>query len=305
MRDFLHSLGIIEIQKLSGFHNQIYIGLYNNEKIIIRVSHRRTFTETMGEIHLLEDLSGLINVHKPMKVNHHYVIEKDQQVLSFYSFIEARDWRQTQLTSQIHYHAGMALGKIHLRTLGKNHYPRSRYDQHPDLKLVGSLGHSIQEVCADTLTKIKLMDKTNQSYGLIHGDYLFSNLLYQNQDVIVIDFDDIEYNYYLYDVAVYMFYLLLGGKPNQMDIEPNIEVFKNFMKGYRSVNKETFLAFNQIQTFFRLRQIKLYATIKAMDKSKRGPWQEQYIEMTDNQIKNKQDFIDIDYQAILGINSIG
>jgi len=302
MLEFLQSLGIEEIQELSGFHNEIYKGIKKKKKIIIRVSDRRSFAEIMSEVHLLEDLSRVINVHEPRQVNHHYVIIKDQYRLSFYSYLEAKDWRHTQLTAQIHFHAGLVLGKIHLHTMGKKDYLRNRYDQHPDLKLVDHLNQSIQDACKETLTKIKHIDKTNQSFGLIHGDYLYSNLLYQNQEVIVIDFDDIEYNYYIYDVAVYMFYLLLGGNPSQMDIEPNIEVFKNFMQGYRSVNKETILPFDQIQTFFRLRQIKLYATIKQMDKSKQGPWQKQYLEMTDNQIKNKQNFIGIDYNAILGHN---
>jgi Ser/Thr protein kinase RdoA (MazF antagonist) len=300
MQEYLQTLGIEEIHKLNGFHNDIYMGLYDDVKIIIRVSQRRSLSETMAEINLLKEISEEVKVHRPRQVNHSYIIEKDQYVLSFYSYVEAGDWRQAQLSHQIHFNAGLALGKIHLYTMSKKDYLRNRYDQHPDLKLVDYLDQSIQDACKETLTKINHIDKTNQSFGLIHGDYLYSNLLYQNQEVIVIDFDDIEYNYYIYDVAVYMFYLLLGGKPNQMDIEPNIEVFKNFMEGYRSVNKETILPLDQIQTFFRLRQIKLYATIKQMDRSKQGPWQKQYIEMTDNQIKNKQDFIEIDYNAILG-----
>jgi len=298
MKKYLKSLGISHIKLMNGFHNQVFQGVYLNQSIIIRISQRRSYEETYSEICLLVDLSKVIPVNTPVKVDGQYLTKKSNHILSFYTYVEAKNWYEIKLTADIHFRAGISLGKLHQYTMGRDSFKRKSFEYHPDIDLVKKTPIKIQNALNDTLKTIKQIPKAKKYYGLIHGDYLFSNIMYQNQALILIDFDDIEYHYYLYDIAVYLFYLLLGGNPSKIDIEPNIDVFKSFIKGYRSVNKETVLPFEHIQCFFRLRQLKLYATIYQMPKTTLGPWQKAYLSLTEEQIENDKDFIMIDYQNL-------
>jgi Ser/Thr protein kinase RdoA (MazF antagonist) len=97
---------------------------------------------------------------------------------------------------------------------------------------------------------------------------------------------------------VYLFYLLLGGDPSNIDVEPNIDVFNSFIAGYRSVNQVNILDFKKIQTLFRLRQLKLYATISAIPLEKQGEWQKNYIKLMEDQISHRAPFTTINYELL-------
>jgi Ser/Thr protein kinase RdoA (MazF antagonist) len=297
MIEQLKELDIKNIETMNGFHNQIYKGQYNGIDIIIRVSERRSINEVQTEINLLNDLLSEVNIGEPIEVKGKNPLVKEWKTLSFFKYVSAKHWFEIELEEKHHFLAGQALGKIHKFSMNKN-YKRKSYEKHPDIVLLKNSPKLIQDELNRILKIMNTWDKTSLNYGLVHGDYLFSNLLFTDEDIYVIDFDDIEMNFYLYDIAVYLFYLLLGANPLKMDIEPNIEVFKTFIKGYRSTNKDMILDMTKIQTMFRLRQLKLYATISQLPEEKLGQWQKNFIKLTERQIKKKIPFIDIDYHKL-------
>lgn len=297
MIDQLKELDIKNIKTMNGFHNQIYKGQYNDIDIIIRVSERRSINEAQTEIDLLNDLVTEVNIGEPIEVKGKNPLIIKGKTLSFFKYVSAKHWFEIRLEEKHHFLAGKALGKIHMLSMNKN-YKRKSYEKHPDILLLNDSPKFIQDELNRILKFMNTWDKTSLNYGLVHGDYLFSNLLFTDEDVYVIDFDDIEMNFYLYDVAVYLFYLLLGADPLKIDIEPNIEVFKAFVKGYRATNKDIILDMTEIQTMFRLRQLKLYATISQLPEEKLGQWQKNFVKLTETQIKKKIPFIDIDYHKL-------
>jgi Ser/Thr protein kinase RdoA (MazF antagonist) len=295
----LKEKGIKELKKLGGFHNVIYEGLYQDTPIIIRKSTRRTLSAIEEEVRILNTIGDDVHTIRPVKVGGAFVREHEDGVYAFFKKSDGLNWHETTLTDTTHYNAGKTLGLLHKAFQKMDRKKRASYDAHPDLKLIKSSIPFHKEETRKLLKTIASWDKPKNEYGLIHGDYLFGNLLYHGEDVTVIDFDDLEYGFYLYDVAVYLFYLLLGGNPKDIHKEPNIKVFKHFIKGYRSVNKQTNLDFDKLNTLFRLRQLKLLGTItKTMDASKHGGWQKAYIEMTNHQLEKDEPFVDIPYQSI-------
>ncbi|QLY40773.1 phosphotransferase [Hujiaoplasma nucleasis] len=295
MIEYLKSLNIYDIKSLKGFHNQILSGLYQGKEIVIRLIQRRSFEETMAEISYLNQLSKIMNVVKAIQIEGSYVIEHQDYLLSFYEKLHMKHWYELSLTMKHHFNAGKALGQIHLFSMNQNQYSRKDYKKHPDIQLINELDPMIKTELKKTLKTIDSMKKEPNYYGLIHGDYLYSNLMYDKDKVCVIDFDDLEYNYYLYDIAVYIFYLLLGGDPMDIDLLANLEVFNHFMRGYRSVNQETQFDFKDINIFFRLRQLKLLATINQLPIISLGTWQKKYIDLSIKQIKNHEKFVPIDF----------
>ncbi|MGS0972311.1 MAG: hypothetical protein ACVCEJ_03580 [Candidatus Izemoplasmataceae bacterium] len=68
---------------------------------------------------------------------------------------------------------------------------------------------------------------------------------------------------------------------------------------YISVNQEVILDFDKLMDLFRLRQLKLLATItKKFDQSSLGDWQKKYIKLCEEQFRNNRDFVDIPYKKI-------
>jgi Ser/Thr protein kinase RdoA (MazF antagonist) len=55
--------------------------------------------------------------------------------------------------------------------------------------------------------KLKILDKKPKSFGLIHGDLNFSNCKFYQGKIQVFDFDDCGWGYYIYDLAVTLYYL--------------------------------------------------------------------------------------------------
>jgi Ser/Thr protein kinase RdoA (MazF antagonist) len=294
--EYLKQINIKNIHPLNGFHNEMYKGVFNNDKIVIRKAKksRRTVTEVDSEIGFLNDISDLNFVIKPYAINDMYTMEIGDIIYSFYHFVEGKAWHELTHTDDIIWRAGSNLAMIHQYSASTNKtYNRCHYNQHPDLRLYLDYYKDQPKfitMCEETLEKIKKLPKNQYTYGLIHGDYLYSNLIYNDQ-LTVIDFDDIEYGYYLYDIAVYVFYYLLGGDPSNMDIKGNKKRFKIFLEGYNSIRKLELHSLNDLNLFFRLRQMKLLGTIQIYLKGKLGPWQEKYILLSEEMIKNNQPFI--------------
>lgn len=299
MIDFLKSLKIKNIRSLSGFHNEIYVGDYQGTETIIRVSTRRNKDEIVEEIKVLNQLKKYVNVGEPLKVENSYIFSfKDKQIV-FFRKVQGKSWRETKLTYQIHFNAGRELGLLHSKLSELSEISRKSFAEHPDIILLETLPGLYKNELSRVMKELNLQKPRNKEFGLIHGDYLYSNLIYDNDKVTIIDFDDIEYGYYLYDIVVYLFYLLLGGDPENIDLLSNIEVFKYFIKGYRSLNSETVLDLSKIQLLFRIRQLKLLATITAKHKSlSLGEWQKKYLKLCDYQITNNLNFVDIDYSLV-------
>jgi len=300
MKTYLTKLGIKHLKKLNGFHNEIYQGTYHSQDIIIRISNRRSREEILEEIEILLSLKDDVRIAFPVQVENQYVVTYQNSVICFFQRVEGQNWHETTLTLATHYEAGKELGLLHKHLQMYPKTSRKSFDQHPDVLLLKDAKAIYQEELANVLNRLTSKETTTNEYGLIHGDYLFSNLLYHNPKVTIIDFDDIEYNYYLYDVAVYLFYLLLGGNPLNIDVEHNIDIFRSFMKGYRSVNQITVFDFSILKDLFRLRQLKLLATITTkIDQKNYGDWQKNYIALCDKQLKENIDFIDIPYKKIM------
>ena len=299
----LERFKITQINRLSGFHNRVFSGMHDANEIIIRVTpinERRTQPQLEAEISLLNTLKKTLNVGAPYAIDGTTIMKRPPYYYIFFTKVKGAKWNELEHSETTYALAGQNLAKLHNRLYSLNlSLCRDTYEAHPDIQLIYRLEPFYQTELAEVLKEIKAWDKNPDAYGIIHGDYLYSNLIYQKNAIGIIDFDDIEYHYYMYDIAVYLFYYLLGGDPSAIEIEPNIALFKAFMKGYRDVNQHIRIDLTKLPTLFRLRQLKLLATIKTMiPEEQRGVWQEKYIELTDQQLRHKQPFISIDYQKL-------
>lgn len=289
-----NEIEIVDLRKLDGFHNEVFIGRYDNIQVVVRVSKskRRTIDYILSEIKFLQLLRHKVNVVEPLYISGTSVFEQDDKVISLFKYVEGPKWHELEHTDAIIYQAGKQLALIHkISSESEVIYNRYDYKEHNDIKLYlkNFSGAEFIEEYNEVISLIESISK-KENYFLIHGDYLFSNIIY-NDGLTIIDFDDCEYGYYIYDIAVYMFYYLLGGNPLDMNIPLNRERFKTFMNGYKSVRDVDNLKFEDLNPFFRLRQMKLMGTIAEYQGESIGEWQKKFISSSLDRIKMRKDFV--------------
>ncbi|MEC9484882.1 MAG: phosphotransferase [Candidatus Izemoplasma sp.] len=212
---FLKQLDITDIQELPGFHNDVYQAKHHDKKIVIRVTKindRRTQRELLAELAFIEMCDNKnIPVGMPYYINNQAIHEHEDYFYVFFGLVEGLAWHQYTHDDTTYYTAGKYLAKIHQVSYESDHLARQHFTEHPDIKLIKDLDPLAKKTLKHTLNSIETWHKTPRNYGIIHGDYVFSNMIYhESKGLTIIDFDDIEYGFYLYDIAVYLFYYLLG-----------------------------------------------------------------------------------------------
>jgi len=297
---------VSNLKELNGYQNFVYEGIIDNKSYILRLSHpsHRNKIELKEEIKFIKILDDYnVPIAKPLKIlSNKFIeeIESNEELYFLTVFEKAKgvDWNKKEHTDQNFYNAGKALGKIHKASKNTNiKFKRDSWDDNqyleiaenviPDKKIIKNL-EEFKEGLGELPTN-------KDSYGLTHGDYFFGNLIYDNDKITVIDFDECEYNWFIYDIAVYLFYYLLGGDPKNMDIEYNKKLFKKFITGYKQENEIDIFWIEKLPLFFRLREFILLSSIYRSYYPELGNWQKDYIEAAEYRIKNDIPFVDIDY----------
>ncbi|MCM1989246.1 phosphotransferase enzyme family protein [Oceanirhabdus seepicola] len=301
---------ITELNELGGYQNFIYEGQLNSRKYIFRItdnSHRNK-SELREEIELINILvKNGAPVTKPVKFpSLDYVEEiksdKETYFVCVFEKVKGVNWNEKPQSDENIFNAGKALGKMHriVQNTERN-FKREAWDKNQYLQIAKEVipDKSIHNKLDELISRLNQLPKTKESYGVIHGDYLFCNMLYDGDNITVIDFDECEYNWFIYDIAVYLFYYILGGDPKNIDIEPNEKLFKTFMEGYKQENKIDMFWIEKLNEFFRLREFILLSSIyRSSYPDSLGKWQKDYIEVTEERIRNNIPFVDIDFKKL-------
>ncbi|PCJ16335.1 MAG: hypothetical protein COB02_16360 [Candidatus Cloacimonadota bacterium] len=106
---------------------------------------------------------------------------------------------------------------------------------------------------------LKSLSKTKDNYGLIHGDLHTGNILLDDSnEIIMLDFDDCLYHFYVDDLAV-----VLHAYSRSNDLEENWNIFeddftKTLLEAYSSVRKVPQFFYDTLENFIQLREQSLY-----------------------------------------------
>ncbi|TKI79648.1 protein kinase, partial [Bacillus wiedmannii] len=71
------------------------------------------------------------------------------------------------------------------------------------LKYIPKDETTIREIASDLLNSIKELQKSTSNYGFIHGDLWLENILVENNsNVTMIDFQDCEKHFYIFNRTI-------------------------------------------------------------------------------------------------------
>jgi len=297
---------------LHGFHNDVFL---INGAFILRIAafDHRDKSQTEAEIAFLlylkahsacvcGPLPGLSGdyLYQATHKNKSYII-------TAFEVAKGKDFRSRGTDGQYRYfQIGKALGRIH--SLSKVYFPsgakRRLWTENQHLINAESVFKSydlkLLKRYREYLSALACLSRDRNAFGLIHGDYLFSNYNFDNDNIIIFDFDESEYSWYLYDIAVCLYYSLLGSNPKILS-EKAKEAENEFgwiMQGYIEENSISIEQIKNIDLFFKMRDFVLLSTILEKQQTVIEGWQRGFIDGALDRVLNKKAFMDIDYEGI-------
>ncbi|KMM39294.1 phosphotransferase enzyme family protein [Guptibacillus hwajinpoensis] len=120
---------------------------------------------------------------------------------------------------------------------------------------------AIRSIAQEILSAIRKLPKNHSTYGLLHGDLCLENALFDGEsNVTMIDFQDCEKHYYIYDLAVPIYsaleYSFVGGGNI---VEYGRDITKAILDGYQEENDLSEEMVDQLPLFLKLKEVFEYS----------------------------------------------
>jgi len=144
------------------------------------------------------------------------------------------------------------------------------------------------------------LPKDPKEFGLVHGDFLFSNYFFDDDNnITVFDFDECEYSWYMYDIAVCMYYYLLGADPRELDskIKEAEDMLYYLLLGYVEQCEVDLICLKNMDLLFRLRDYVLLSSVLESSSELKG-WSRYFAEGATDRLLADRPFIQIDFEKV-------
>jgi amicoumacin kinase len=259
---------------MGGFEALVYEYTKNNEDYVIKITHtlRRSIEYIKGEIDWLNYLydngmkvcgaipseNGLL-VEAIPAANGNFLVTSYRKALGHE--VDAKDWNEHLFEKW-----GAFLGKTHRLTqsyqLTNLQTKRQEWYEEEQLKaskylLPNDVAISFIE---DKIEDLKKIPNRRDNYGLVHADFHQKNFfLDRDHNIVLFDFDDISYTYFINDIAITLYYALLNPFKELDDkVEYYRTFFKHFMTGYLKENTLHEEEIRFLDDFIKLRHALLF-----------------------------------------------
>jgi len=297
---------------LGGFESYIYAINRGAEQGILRIAHsiRRSPDLIRGELDWINYLyRGGVGVARPWKSDRGEWVELiDDGAGGFFlasAFEKARgethrggDWSRDLL-----WEYGNQVGRMHHLTVdyvpGKPEWKRPEWDApiHHDVdQFIPSREQNIRVLYRDSIRRIKTLPVECGAYGLIHQDAHQGNFFVdQDGKITLFDFDDSSYSWFVEDIALVLFYAVMGQEDPK---EFTAAFLDGFMPGYFSAYPLELKWFQYIPWFMKMRELDLYAVIhRSFDvENLEDPWCIWYLDGRKERLLNNVPYLDFDFE---------
>ncbi len=134
-------------------------------------------------------------------------------------------------------------------------------EEYAFLKYIPKEETAIRDIAQDVLSTIKKLPKNQSNYGLLHGDLWLENILVDSDSKLtMVDFQDCEKNFYIFDLAVPIYsaieYSFVGGGNI---VEYGRDITKAIIDGYQEENNLPQEMLEQLPLFIKLKEVFEYS----------------------------------------------
>jgi Ser/Thr protein kinase RdoA (MazF antagonist) len=304
-----------QIRWLDGMESFIFEFTIDDRDYILRISHslRRSIELIQGEVDWIKYLSdGGASVAKAVLSKNGSLVEAVEDgkggsflATAFQKAAGMPPWEEHWNESMFRDY-GRLIGRIH--ALSKNYSPphpswrRPEWDD-PGMIFVDQWVPDSETVVhqrfEDLMVHLTSLPKDRHNYGLIHQDAHAGNLVVDEEGCLTLfDFDDCAYSWYMNDIAIILFYAVIG----EEDPATFTRTFMtHFLHGYTQENDLDLNWLREIPYFLKLREIDLYAVIhRSYDVHElEDPWVANYMNNRKFKIEANVPFIDFDFETLI------
>jgi Ser/Thr protein kinase RdoA (MazF antagonist) len=239
------------------------------ERYLLRIhSDRLSEAEIRSELALLRAINQSDDLLVPEALascNGSYVLEIDTEEGYRKPYVTLMLWvdgehASGEFSDSTVHQMGVMMGKLHEAAAGfvppsdfvrpiweAGSFSRqmAKLEQHYECFLSGEAWESYQAAAEKIVTKLAVMERSGDNYGLIHGDLHSGNIVFHEGVPYPIDFGRCGYGYFLYDMAGAL--LELYPKHRWM-----------FIQGYESIRKLETDYVHHLESFFIMFMIENY-----------------------------------------------
>jgi Ser/Thr protein kinase RdoA (MazF antagonist) len=299
------------VRLLDGFESFIYEYEKSGEGYILRISHssRRTSGMIGGEVEWLNYLADNgVPAARAVPSDGGQLVEVINAGDTYFSAVSFEKAPGTH-PSREEWRAGLPgkLGQImgRMHALTKRYQPSEARFKRPewDEELEGFAEKYLPPSETKVIEKINALmaylhtlPRDDESYGLVHTDMHGGNFFVDDGKITLFDFDDCQYAWFVYDIALALFYVLSHNCVSKEDIAWAKDFLEQFMEGY---NRENHIApewLKQIPYFLKLREMDLYVVIhRSFDLDDLDPWCASFMDNRKYKIENDVPYVDMSF----------
>ena len=198
---------------------------------------------------------------------------------------------------------GRSIGKIH--AIARDYVPSTEVS-FPQWDKGGNLFNRqienefwLKEKQSLLLEKIHSYPKPADAYGLVHGDLHFGNFFMEihKQVVTLIDFDDCAYGWFVMDIAVLLFDILVLYPGTDKD-EYGQDFLHSFLTGYLTENPLSMFWLEQLPFFLKLLEINIYDLVAESYPDNAGEWGMKFMPGRKERLENDTPYMNLDFSAL-------
>ncbi|ANS48139.1 protein kinase [Bacillus thuringiensis] len=300
-----YPLNFINIKPIT---NEMYECLTEQGTYFSRITNYKTYEEQIEEViytnFLYQNGLGVPPIIPSLQGNFVEKFTLDKEIFAvLYKAAPGIHLPRSEWNSNIFKKLGKQIGKLHRISKSFEKIKPVKHindwyenEEYNFLKYTPKEENTIREIASDVLTSIKELPKSPSNYGLIHGDLWLENILVENNsNLTMIDFQDCEKHFYIFDLAVPIYSAIeysFAGNGNIVDYEYSIT--KALFEGYQEENelskemKDKFLLFIKLKEIFEYSLMHMY-----WDKEELTEEQVRIMNLYRMKIENKNTYINI------------
>ncbi|MGE7132851.1 phosphotransferase enzyme family protein [Lysinibacillus xylanilyticus] len=272
--ELLNGIYPVDFIKVEAVTNEMFRCTAKQGEFFARITNYKDYDEQLEEVtytnYLYKEGLGVspaivsINGKEVEKISFN-----NKEVLTvLYESAAGKHLLRNQWNANVLKELGRQIGKLHRLSRKFEEINRIRYindwyqnEEYAFLKYIPEEETTIRAVAQEILTKIKNIPKDNSNYGLLHGDLWLENILVDRDlKLSMVDFQDCEKNFYIFDLAVPIYsaieYSFVGGGNI---IEYGRGITKAIIEGYQEENDLPKEMLEKLPLFIKLKEVFEYS----------------------------------------------
>ncbi|PEB11004.1 phosphotransferase enzyme family protein [Bacillus thuringiensis] len=253
--------------------NEMYKCLTEQGTYFSRITNYKTYEEQIEEViytnFLHQNGLGVPPIIPSLQGNFVEKFTLDKEIFAvLYKAAPGIHLPRSEWNSNIFKKLGKQIGKLHRISKSFEKIKPVKHindwyenEEYNFLKYIPKEENTIREIASDVLTSIKELPKSPSNYGLIHGDLWLENILVENNsNLTMIDFQDCEKHFYIFDLAVPIYSAIeysFAGNGNIVDY--GYSITKALFEGYQEENELPKEMKDKFPLFIKLKEIFEYS----------------------------------------------